>query len=316
MLRLLVLGGTVFVGRTIVECGLQQGAEVTVFSRGRSGPELFGDLDRRRGDRDRGDYASLASGRWDAVVDVSGYTSRHVREAMAALDDRVDRYVFISSHAVYARGTGPGSDESAPLRPALREGTDALTPGDLTDETYGPCKVACEEDVAARFGERSAIIRLGKVAGPYDTSDGFTYWVRCAAGGGRVAVPGTLEQPVQVIDVRDAAALVLQAIADRRTGPVQAVGPAEPTTLGGLIQTCARVAGTEVEPVPVPLERAGVMFPLVRPPDRWSSQQRSADRAHAWGMPATPLARTAADVLAWDRARGLPALRYRTLPVM
>jgi 2'-hydroxyisoflavone reductase len=190
-----------------------------------------------------------------------------------------------------------------------------LTPGDLTDETYGPCKVACEEEVTARFGERSAIIRLGKVAGPHDTSDSFTYWVRRASQGGRVAVPGTPQQPVQVIDARDVAALVLRVVADRRSGPVQAVGPPEPPTLGGLIQTCAAVAGTEVELVPVPLDRAGPMFPLVRPPDRWGSQHRSSARAYAWGMPATPLATTAADVLAWDRARGLPPLRVAALPV-
>jgi 2'-hydroxyisoflavone reductase len=96
---------------------------------------------------------------------------------------------------------------------------------------------------------------------------------------------------------------------------VQALGPAEPTTLGGLVQTCASVAGTEVELVAVPLESGGPMFPLVRPPDRWASQQRSAVRAHAWGMPATPLATTAADVLAWDQARGLPPLRVAPLPV-
>ena len=313
MLRLLVLGGTVFVGRTIVEAALGQGWDVTIFSRGRTSADLFSDLDRRHGDRDLGHYASLDTGRWDAVVDVSGYTSRHVTDAMTELEGRVDRYVFISSHAVYQRGVGPGADESAPLRPALREGTDLLTPEDLTDETYGPCKVACEEDVTARFGARSAIVRLGKVAGPHDASDSFTYWVRRAAEGGRIAVPGTPDQPVQVVDVRDAAALVLRVVADRRSGPVQAIGPAEPTTLGGLIRTCASVAGTEVELVPVPLERGGRMFPLVRPPDFWGSQQRSAARAHAWGMPATPLATTASDVLAWDRARGLPPLRYPTL---
>ncbi|MBO0701634.1 MAG: NAD-dependent epimerase/dehydratase family protein [Candidatus Dormibacteraeota bacterium] len=313
-MRVLVLGGTVFVGRAVVEAARRQGAEVTIFTRGRTAPDLFGDLDRRRGDRDRGDYASLASGRWDAVVDVSGYTSRHVREAMAALGDRVGRYVFVSSHAVYERGAGPGADESAPLRPALREGTDALGPDDLTNETYGPCKVACEEDVAARFGACSAIVRLGKVAGPHDAQDGFTYWVRTAARGGRIAVPGTPEQPVQVVDVRDAAALIMRVVRDRRSGPVQAVGPFPPTTLGGLITTCAEVAGADVELVPVPLERAGPMFPLVRPPERWDSQQRSAARAHAWGMPATPLAVTAADVLAWDRGRGLPPLTYPTLP--
>lgn len=301
-MRLLVLGGTAFVGRAVVDAALEKGAEVTIFSRGRTGPDLFGGLDRRRGDRDLGDYRSLAAGRWDAVVDVSGYTSRHVREAMAALDDRVDRYVFISSHAVYAPGAGPGADESVPLRPGLREGTDTLAPHDLTNDTYGPCKVACEEDVTARFGSRSTIVRLGKVAGPHDYQRGLTHWARRAAEGGRIEVPGTPEQPVQLVDVRDAAALVLRVVADRRSGPVQAVGPADPTTLGGLITTCAQAAGAQVELFWVPLEPAGRRLPLVRPPPEWETQQRSAARAHAWGMPATPLQVTVADTLAWLRA--------------
>ncbi|MGH7922877.1 MAG: NAD-dependent epimerase/dehydratase family protein [Candidatus Dormibacteraceae bacterium] len=228
---------------------------------------------------------------------------------MAAIDDRIGRYVFVSSHAVYARGTGPGADESAPLRPALREGTDALTAEALTEETYGTCKVACEEDVTARYGGRATLLRLGKVAGPHDGSDSFTYWVRRAARGGRIAVPGTPDQPVQVVDVRDVAALALRIVLDDRSGAVQAVGPAEPTTLGGLIAICAAVAGTKAEPIPIPVERRTALFPLVRAPDRWDSQQRSTARARSWGMPATPLQETAAAVLAWDRARGLPPLQ-------
>ena len=104
----------------------------------------------------------------------------------------------------------------------------------------------------ARYGERATIVRPGKVAGPHDWQDGLTYWVRRAARGGPVAVPTDPAQPVQVIDSRDLARLVVQLIADDRPGAFHAVGPAEPVTLGGLIQTCARVAGTQVEIVPVP----------------------------------------------------------------
>ena len=237
-------------------------------------------------------------------MDVCGYVPRHVGQAMDALGDRVGRYLFISSHAVYRHeGLRPGSDEDAPRREPVRYVDDT---GELDNSTYGPSKVACEDDVAARYGQRATIVRPGKVAGPHDWQDGLTYWVRRAARGGRVAVPGDPEQPVQIIDSRDLARLVVQLLADDRPGAFQAVGPAEPVTLGGLIETCARVAGTEVELVPVPPGLAPPMFPLVK--TDWPTQQRSAARARAAGMPATPLAVTAADVLAWDTERGEPPL--------
>ena len=300
-MRILVLGGTSFVGRAIVEEALRTGAEVTVFGRGRTGTDLFPGVPRLIGDWDTGDYAALSGGRWDAVADVSGYVPRHVRQAMDALGDWVGRYLFISSHAVYRHeGLAPGSDEDAPRRPPVRDTEE------LNDVTYGPLKVACEDDVLARYGAGATIVRPGKVAGPHDPQDGLTYWVRRAARGGPVALPTDPTQPVQVIDSRDLGRLVVQLLADDRPGVFHAVGPAEPVTLGGLIETCARVAGTQVEIVPVPPETAPPLFPLVRP--YWPSQQRSPARARAAGMPATPLAVTVADVLAWDRSRGEPTL--------
>lgn len=299
--RILVLGGTSFVGRAIVADALRAGAEVTLFGRGKTGADLFPELTRLVGDRDTGDYRALFAGGWNAVVDVSGYVPRHVGQAMDALGDRVGRYLFISSHAVYQHaGVGPGSTEDTPRRPPVRDTEE------LGADTYGPLKVACEDDVVARYGPRATIVRPGKVAGPYDWQDGLTYWVRRAARGGRVALPGDPQQPVQVIDSRDLGGLVVRLLADDRSGAFHAVGPAEPTTIGGLIQTCARAAGTRVEIVPVPPETALPLFPLIR--TDWPSQQRSPARARAAGMPATPLAVTAADVLAWDRRRGEPRL--------
>jgi nucleoside-diphosphate-sugar epimerase len=299
-MRILVLGGTWFVGRAIVTEALRTGADVTLFSRGRTGTELFPAVPRLAGDRDRGDYSALRDSRWDAVVDVSGYVPRHVGQAMDALADRVGRYLFVSSHAVYQPASAPGADEDAPRRPPRRDTEE------LDEDTYGPLKVACEDDVVARYGSRATIVRPGKVAGPHDWQDGLTYWVRRAARGGRVAVPGSPGQPVQIIDSRDLARLVVRLLADGRPGAFQAVGPAEPVTLGGLITICARVAGTHVEIVPVPPETAPPPFPLVK--SNWWSQQRSSARARAAGLTATPLEVTVADVLAWDRQRGEPAL--------
>ena len=300
-MRILVLGGTSFVGRAIVEDAVRSGAEVTLFGRGKTGAGLFPGLVRLVGDRDTGDYGALRGGSWDAAVDVSGYVPRHVGQAMDALGDGVGRYLFVSSCAVYRHaGLRPGSAEDAPRRAPVRDTEE------LGDGTYGPLKVACEDDVAARYGQRATIVRPGKVAGPHDWQDGLTYWVRRAARGGPVAVPADPRQPVQVIDSRDLARLVVRLISDDRAGAFHAVGPAEPVTLGGLIQTCARVAGNQVEIVRVPPETAPQPFPLVK--ENWPSQQRSPSRARAAGLPATPLAVTAADVLAWDRERGQPPL--------
>jgi 2'-hydroxyisoflavone reductase len=309
MMRILVLGGTSFVGRAIVADALSAGLDVTLFGRGRTGADLFPDAPRRIGDRDTGDYSALRGGSWDAVVDVSGYVPRHVGQAMEALGDRAGRYLFISSHAVYARtGVGPGSDEDTPRRPPVRDTEE------LDEDTYGPLKVACEDDVLARYGSRATIVRPGKVAGPHDNQDTFTYWVRRAARGGRVALPGRPEQPVQVVDSRDLARLVVRLLTDGRAGAYHAVGPAEPATMAELIATCARVAGSRVEIVPVPADSVPPMFPLVRPEPQWPMVQRSPARARAAGMPATPLAVTAADVLAWDRERGEPPLRCGLSP--
>ncbi|GAA1936326.1 NAD-dependent epimerase/dehydratase family protein [Kitasatospora viridis] len=311
-MRILILGGTSFVGRAIAEDALRTGAEVTLFGRGRTNPELFPQLSRRIGDRDTGDYRALAEGSWDAVVDVSGYLPHQVGEAMDALGDRVGRYLFISSHAVYVReGLAPGSDETTPRRSPVR----VRTFEELDDDTYGRAKAACEDDVLARYGDRATIVRPGKVAGPHDPQDGLTYWVRRAARGGRVALPGRPEQPVQLVDSRDLARLVVQLIADDRPGAFHAVGPAEPTTLGELITTCARVAGSEVEIVPVPPVARELLFPLVRAErEQWPMQQRNPAKARAAGLPATPLAVTAADVLAWDRERGEPPLERGFTP--
>jgi 2'-hydroxyisoflavone reductase len=303
-MRILILGGTGFIGRTVVEDALARGHEPTLFTRGRSGAELFPEVPRLVGDRDVDDYAALSSGSWDAVVDCSGYVPRHVNRAMDALGDRVSRYLFISSNAVYQRsGIGPGGTETTPLRAPVRDTEE------LSEQTYGPLKVACEDDVRARFGPAATIVRPGKVAGPHDPQTGLTYWVRRAGRGGRVALPGRPEQPVQLIDSRDLARLIVRLLEDDRGGAFHAVGPAEPVTMADVIHACARAAGTSVEIVPVPREAfPGGFFPLVRDEKEWTTQQRDPARAVAAGMPQTPLATTIADVLAWDRGRGEPPL--------
>ncbi len=199
--------------------------------------------------------------------------------------------------------------EEAARLPA-EHGTEEVTP-----ETYGPLKVACEDETWSRWGDRAVVVRPGVVAGPYDPTDRFTWWVRRAARGGRLALAGRPEQPVQVVDSRDLARLVVSLLEDGTPGTFNAVGPAEPVTLAGLVAACAEAAGTSVEVVAVDPASLDPALPLVLPDaSRDVLFRRSAERARAAGLTATPLVQTAADVLAWDRERGEPPLTAGPTP--
>jgi 2'-hydroxyisoflavone reductase len=177
---------------------------------------------------------------------------------------------------------------------------------EITGETYGPLKVACEDDVQSLHGSRATIVRPGIVAGPHDPTERFTYWVRRAAKGGRIAVPRP-EQPVQVIDSMDLARLVTTLLEKDQGGVYNAVGPWPAVTLGELVQVCVDAAGSQAELVPV---EAAPGFPLLLPPDGSVDVmfRRGADAAHAAGMPKTPLIETARAVLSWDKDRGEPEM--------
>jgi 2'-hydroxyisoflavone reductase len=307
----LVLGGTSFVGRTLVAELLSRGHAPTIFSRGVTNPEVFPEVPRRVGDRDAGDYASLAGGRWDAVVDVTGYHPRHVDQAMTAAGEGVRRYLFVSTVSVYDIAGAPedGLDEDAPLLAEVRDSEE------VTGATYGGLKVACEQDVLARLGARATIVRPGIVAGPYDSTDRFTYWARRGALGGRVALPGRPEQPVQVVDARDLARLCAQLLDDDRTGVFNAVGPAVPVTMQELIETCAAAANATVEVVPVAPVTQDPAFPLtIDDPVGDRMFRASAAAARRAGLTATPLIDTARDTATWDRERGMPPIARAFTP--
>ena len=301
-----MLGGNGFVGRAAIADALEHGAEVASFSRGTSGTDLPAEVTQLIGDRDTGDYAALRTGEWDAVVDLSGYQSRHVDEAMDVLGDRVGRYVFISSHAVYVRDLPAGTDETATRRAPMRA-ADALT-----NETYGPCKVACEDDVLERYGDRATIVRPGRVTGPGDTASTVLYWVRRGARGGRVALPTKPEQPLQLTDSRDLGRLLVQLITDDRSGAFNAVGPF--TTIAELIETSADLSGSTVELVRVPTDAVPPRFPLMEPETEWGERRRNPAKARSAGMPVTPFRQTLADLIAWDQARGEPDLGFGLSP--
>ena len=214
-MRLLVLGGTGFVGRHIVELALERGDELTLFNRGRSAPELFPQAELLRGDRG-GDLRALArSGPWDAAIDVTGYGPEEVSASSRLLAARVERLTFISTVSVYADVSRPGVGEDAPLAPPS---------GDGGWIDYGPLKALCEQEVHAAMPGRSLIVRPGIVAGPHDPTNRFSWWVARCARGGRFLAPGAPQRPMQLIDARALAAFVLDLTSAGATGTYNAVG--------------------------------------------------------------------------------------------
>lgn len=301
-MRLLVLGGTSFVGRHLVENALEDGNEVTLFHRGRTNPHLFSEAEHRHGDRSTGDYASLASGVWDATVDVTAYLPRHVDEALDALDGRQGHYVLISSVSAYDP-TVATPDEGSPRYAPPAPQTDTIDA-----ETYGPLKAACERHAESRLGTAGvAVVRPTYVAGPHDPTDRFTYWARLMAAGGRVPVVWP-DEPVQVIDVRDLAAFLLRLAATQTAGVFDAVGP-----FGALRELLDDLAVPEhpydLVDVTASLDPGSAAFPLVQgdPADR-PLMTRAGERALAAGLRVRSLRETARDTVAWDEQRGRPEL--------
>jgi 2'-hydroxyisoflavone reductase len=303
--RILVFGGTIFVGRHFVESALERGHEVTLFHRGQHGLDLFPEVERLQGDRER-DLNVLGGRSWDAAVDTCGYVPRVVGASVDALRDAVGRYLFVSTIAAYASFDRAGLDESAPLAELEEPGSEDI------QRFYGPLKARCEREVA-RLGTHALVVRPGLIVGPQDPTDRFTYWVRLVAAGGDVLAPGRPERRVQVIDSRDLALWMVRLLEDERGGAYNAVGPEGVLTMGELLETCRSVSGSDARIVWVPEDEllgAGVEpwseLPLWIPEsdgEMGGFLAFDASAAIAHGLRFRPLAATVADTLSWDRVR-------------
>ena len=300
-MRLLILGGTKFLGRHTVEAALAAGHEVTTFTRGRTNPELFPEAEHLHGDRD-GDLSALESRSWDGVVDTSGYVPRVARQSAELLRDAVQRYVFVSSISVYGDFGEP-----------VTEGTPVAELDDPSsedvEEHYGALKAACERVVAEVYGERSARVRAGLIVGPHDPTDRFTYWPRRIAAGGAVLGPGDPGAPVQFVDARDLAAWLVQLALAGPGGTFNATGPAEPLRFDELLERARAAIGSDAHVVRADEQRvldAGVRawteLPLWLPGDDYVGMSRAdIGRALGAGLRFRPLEETVLDTLAWDR---------------
>jgi 2'-hydroxyisoflavone reductase len=311
----LVLGGTRFLGRALVDALLADGHEPTLFNRGRTEPELFPKVEKLRGDRS-GDVSALEGRAWDAVLDVAAYLPADVRRSVEAVRGRVGSYVFVSSISVYADFSVP-PEESA----AVAE----LQPGDEdseSDETYGARKAACERIVVDAFGEQALVVRPGLIVGPHDPTGRFTYWPHRVARGGEVLAPGSPDDRVQFIDVRDLAEWVVTATADDVGGTFNATG--EPIRFGEVLEECHDVTGSDASFTWIPSEQLlaeevgpWMELPLWLPlPEYAGMQQASVERARASGLEYRPLADTIGATLAHAQpvdGVGLTPERERTL---
>ncbi len=302
-MRILILGGTQFLGRAVVEAALVRGHDVSLFNRGQTRPELFPDVDKLRGDRD-GDLTALRGQRFDAVVDTSGYVPRIVRATLEALGD-VEHYTFVSSISVYADLSTP-ADEEAPVA-QLQEATE-----NFRSEAYGALKALCEDAVLERHPD-ALIVRPGLIVGPWDPTGRFTYWPERLAKGGQVLAPAPSGAAAQVIDVRDLADWIVGSVERRLAGTFNATAP--PTTIGEVIETCRRVARPDAEIVWVDSEflveqhvEEWMELPLwLSDPAYRSMQQTLVARASAEGLRPRPLEETVRDTLAWVRSGAAPS---------
>jgi 2'-hydroxyisoflavone reductase len=287
--RVLILGGTKFLGRHLAEHALQAGHEVTLFNRGRTGTGLFPGVPRLIGDRtadgDPDGLTALGAGAWDMVFDFSGFYPRQVAATAGLLAPRVGQYVFMSSIAVYPNSAEAGRSEDAQLLPAAHD-----------DGGYGNRKVACEQAAEAAMPGRATSVRAGLISGPGDPFGAFTSWALAMAGAGVVPCAARPSQPLQVTDVRDLAAFLLRI----GPGPVNVVPP--PMTFAQMLEACrqagngtATVAWTQDDNV----DDLGAFIVQPRDGSADGQFQLSGERARRAGYRPRPFAETARDTIEW-----------------
>ncbi len=305
-MKVLILGGTQFLGRTIAETAIANGHEVTLFNRGNTNPELFPDVEKLRGDRDN-DLTALEGRKWDVVIDPSGYIPRHVQATAELLKDNVEHYTFISSISVYGPPMDPHLDESGPTQVMEDE-----TVEEVTGETYGALKALCERAAEQAIPGRVLQVRAGLIIGPHDPTDRFTYWPVKVARGGDVLTPPH-DSTLQVIDVRDLSEWIIRMAEKRNAGVFNTTGPADPLTYSSVMDACQKAGDNKATLIAAsedfllehdvnPWADLPLWLPEVNHAMHTVNVQKSIDA----GMTFRSIDETVADTLAWYKdERGL-----------
>jgi 2'-hydroxyisoflavone reductase len=313
-MKILILGGTRFLGRALAEAAIERGDTVTLFHRGQTGPDLFAGVEHILGDRER-DLDRLGTRNWDAVFDTCGFFPRIVRISSERLAPHTGHYSFVSSVSVYREPLAPGADEAAAVGTLADE-----TIEEINGETYGPLKALCEREVERALPRDYVNVRAGLLVGPHDYTDRFPYWVTRLAEGGEVLIPDAPSQPLQLIDARDVASWMLRLAADRGSGTFNVTGPAQPLTLGAFLAASRDVLGADARFVPVDVaflkqREVGAWFEL----PLWTGDGAELltvriDRALANGLSLRPLDQTLIDTLLWARGPRAAAASSLTGP--
>ncbi len=300
--NILVIGGTIFVGRHIVKAALSRGHQITLFNRGRQNPDLFPEVEKLIGDRTKS--VDVLRGRsWDVVIDTSGYVPRVVQKSVEVLQSACGLYIYISTGAVYKDKSKPGITEDSELE--VPRNFDAE---EMTDETYGELKAGCEKVVSSVFGPKSLILRPGLVVGPDDPTDRFTYWPVRIASGGAVLAPGNPKSQIQFIDTRDLAEWTIEMAEKTASGVYNAIGPEYSLSMEHFLSECKVVSGSDAEFVWVSSDKLVSQsvnqwtdLPLWIPENSDASGflYRDNSRAIAAGLKFRPLRETVADTLEW-----------------
>ena len=327
--KILVLGGTSFLGPHFVRLALAAGHTVTLFNRGKTNPELFKDLEQLRGDREKGELDALKGCTFDAIVDTSGYVPAHVEATAKLLAEAAVHYQFVSTISVYgAFGDRPDTiDEATEVATVGDEDVAKVSTIRQSMSFYGPLKARCEAAAAAAMPGRVCTIRPGLIVGPGDTSDRFTWWPVRIDRGGEVLAPGDRDGHVQFLDVRDLAAWMLHCLEQNVTGVHNATGFAGRTSMQEVLGACKCATSTPVELVWVSEEflAAEKVQPYMQMPLWIPRDGRSVvdcKKAIAAGLRFRPIADTVRDTLHWAKTErgdkpfgrtGLPAEREREL---
>jgi len=302
-MRILILGGTGFIGPHLVQYAFDRGHRVTLFNRGRTNTHLFPEAEKLVGDRND-DLSALEGRRWDAVIDNSGYTPEQVGLSVDLLKDACDQYLFTSTRGVYTDFTSAVMDEDAPVGPSNPPASDW--------SSYRDNKVLAERIVQEAFGARTQITRPPVIVGPGDRTDRFTYWVDRIDDGGDILVHGDRDDPIQYVDVRDLAEFYVHMVERSVLGIFNTVGPGSPLTNAGLVHGIRAVTATpstftwvDWDFLIAEGEEAQVTLPFwYRPDGPYLNYGRMINtRAIDAGMTFRPLAVTAKDTLAWHRTR-------------
>jgi 2'-hydroxyisoflavone reductase len=329
-MKVLIIGGTRFLGRALTDEALKRGHDVTLFNRGNN-QEVFPEVEQLIGDRDK-DVTVLENRKWDVVMDTCGFAPHQITKVAAAIGDQIEHYTYISSISVYKDWIPPHLTEDYRLHSRLTdEVLNEVEEGNVTPyEYYGQLKAHCESEAEKQWRDRVLHVRAGLLVGEFDYSDRLPYWIKRVAAGGKTLVPGRPDRPVQLIDVKDAASWIFDMAEQRNSGTYNVTGPAPEVTMEELLNTCKSVTDSDAEfvwaseqflidhgvqpwtemPLWVPEH-----FPLEGETEPWKGASSvSIEKAVRTGLSFRPLEDTIHEVYKWEEARGERELKAGISP--